>query len=598
MLRKILIVSTIIIGSFAQIPEERNQSKELNLTTIIKESIDNFEKKQQQTVSDWYIKDRRKNINGESFIAVISVPQQDTSLEESDEIYKDFDGLSILNDIKYTKDNISAISTLVALPNNNDFNTSLEKKIINDKVFVLHSNYNMNNFNYRVFLKDINLSISDRMRIETSNIQSNGHYNPNNIIENKDIFLLDEVKFNALSTSHIGEYIHLENLKVVSEVKANGKNINIHFIISIGLIDLHIPENHSKIEKLNLSMSIGNLDLRAYQEMAKFSQNYIGNVEKSEEFQMLALELFARSKDMYIDVSDFSVSNTIIDRKETGPMALNAKVSLKGTKELIQMVMVDPQLALLALGMEARIKFHKDVLRKVYKEDKQVGTFLSLFAKYENDNVVYRAVYKEGKLIINDQSIPLSQLGLPDQQLFESTNKLKDLQTKEEVMTSVLPTLSVENTTKNEDLKRKPKANDSIKKDLNTPVKIEMKNVPEIKNKHMEKYGQNMLHEAVLSRKIEDVKKLIANKVFDINQADKLGRTPLHHAAFNGDMEIAKVLLEKGANINAVDKTKSWTPLFFAVFMKHKEMADLLIEYGADKTRKDKLNRTIESYQE
>ncbi len=586
MLRKILIVSTIIIGSFAQIPEERNQSKELNLTTIIKESIDNFEKKQQQTVSDWYIKDRRKNINGESFIAVISVPQQDTSLEESDEIYKDFDGLSILNDIKYTKDNISAISTLVALPNNNDFNTSLEKKIINDKVFVLHSNYNMNNFNYRVFLKDINLSISDRMRIET------------NIIENKDIFLLDEVKFNALSTSHIGEYIHLENLKVVSEVKANGKNINIHFIISIGLIDLHIPENHSKIEKLNLSMSIGNLDLRAYQEMAKFSQNYIGNVEKSEEFQMLALELFARSKDMYIDVSDFSVSNTIIDRKETGPMALNAKVSLKGTKELIQMVMVDPQLALLALGMEARIKFHKDVLRKVYKEDKQVGTFLSLFVKYENDNVVYRAVYKEGKLIINDQSIPLSQLGLPDQQLFESTNKLKDLQTKEEVMTSVLPTLSVENTTKNEDLKRKPKANDSIKKDLNTPVKIEMKNVPEIKNKHMEKYGQNMLHEAVLSRKIEDVKKLIANKVFDINQADKLGRTPLHHAAFNGDMEIAKVLLEKGANINAVDKTKSWTPLFFAVFMKHKEMADLLIEYGADKTRKDKLNRTIESYQE
>ncbi len=118
-----------------------------------------------------------------------------------------------------------------------------------------------------------------------------------------------------------------------------------------------------------------------------------------------------------------------------------------------------------------------------------------------------------------------------------------------------------------------------------------------IKNKHMEKYGQNMLHKAVLSRKIEDVKKLIENNVLDLNQADKLGRIPLHYAAFNGDIEIAKVLLENGANINAGDKTKSWTPLFFAVFMKHKEMTNFLIEYGADKTHKDKLNRTIESYQ-
>ena len=61
MLRKILIVSTIIIGSFAQIPEERSQLKELNITTIIKESINNFEKNQQQDLSGWYIENRRKN---------------------------------------------------------------------------------------------------------------------------------------------------------------------------------------------------------------------------------------------------------------------------------------------------------------------------------------------------------------------------------------------------------------------------------------------------------------------------------------------------------------------------------------------------------
>jgi hypothetical protein len=396
----------------------------------------------------------------------------------------------------------------------------------------------------------------------------------------------------SLSNKYLDEYIHLKNLKIVSETKPNGKNINIHFIVSIELIDIHIPRNNSKIEKLNLSMSIGNLNLKTYQKLAEFSQNYIGDLDKSEEYQMLVFELLARSKDMYIEVSDFSVANAIIDGEETGLMALNAKVSLAGTKELIQMLMIDPQLALLALGMEAKIKFQKDILKKAYKKDKQVGAFLSLFAKYENDNVIYHAIYKEGQLIINDQLIPLNQLGLSDKLLFDSVN----VHTKKEVKISVPPTLPVENTIKNEDSKRKSKTYDSIKTDLNTSVKVEMKSVAEIKNKHMDKYGQNMLHKAVLSRKIEDVKKLIENKVFDINQADKLGRTPLHHAAFNGDIEIAKVLLENGANINAVDKGKFWTPLFFAVFMKQKEMADFLIEYGADKTRKDKLNRTIDSY--
>ena len=597
MLKKILIVCTITIGSFAQMPEKGNPSQELNITSIIKESINSFEKKQPQNTSNWYIKDRRENINGESFIVGISAPGQNANIEEFDEIYKDFEGLSIFNDIKYTKNTISAISTIVALPKNNNLDIDIKNEIINDKVLVLHSNYNIDNFNYRFFLKDINLSVSDMMQIETSNIQSNGHYNPNNIIDNKNVFLFDKVMFLSLAKYHNDEYMHFKNLKVVSEAKTNGENININIIYSIGLSAIQIPGNHSKIENLNFSMSIGNLNLKTYQELAKFSQNYIGNIEKSEEFQMLLLELFARSKDMYIEVSDLSFSNAIIEGEEIGSMALNAKVSLKGTKELMQMLMVDPKLALLALSMEAKIKFQKDILKKAYKKDKQVGAFLSLFAKYENDNVIYHAVYKEGQLIINDQLIPLNQLGFADQRLFESTHKLNNTQIKEEVVTST-PTLSVESTTKNEDLKRKIEASDSIEKDLNTSVETKIKSVPEEKNKHMEKYGQNMLHEAVLSRRIEDVKKLIVNKVFDINQADKLGRAPLHYAAFNGDIEIAKVLLEDGANINAVDKTKSWTPLFFAVFMKHKEMANFLIGYGADKTRKDKLNRTIELYQE
>ena len=81
-----------------------------------------------------------------------------------------------------------------------------------------------------------------------------------------------------------------------------------------------------------------------------------------------------------------------------------------------------------------------------------------------------------------------------------------------------------------------------------------------------------------------------------MNIKDSLGRTPLHYAAFTGTVEIAKLLVEKGANINAVDKSKQWTPLFFAYFMGRAEMAEYLLENGADDTVKDKSGKLASEY--
>ena len=115
-----------------------------------------------------------------------------------------------------------------------------------------------------------------------------------------------------------------------------------------------------------------------------------------------------------------------------------------------------------------------------------------------------------------------------------------------------------------------------------------------VNRKHVEKYNQSTLHQAVLSTDLDDIKKILENTL-NINLADKLGRTPLHYAAFNSDMESAKLSLAHAANINAVDKSKQWTPLFFSVYMKHEDMVNLLIEEGANQATKVNLDEQKKS---
>ncbi len=92
------------------------------------------------------------------------------------------------------------------------------------------------------------------------------------------------------------------------------ENLNLIYTISMDLLDMHIDKEHSKIEKANLSMAIGNLNLnlKAYEELLKFLQENrenLENLEKMEELQILILELFAKSKNMYIEISDLSLSS-------------------------------------------------------------------------------------------------------------------------------------------------------------------------------------------------------------------------------------------------------------------------------------------------
>ncbi|KAI4150160.1 MAG: hypothetical protein LQ340_004231 [Diploschistes diacapsis] len=89
-----------------------------------------------------------------------------------------------------------------------------------------------------------------------------------------------------------------------------------------------------------------------------------------------------------------------------------------------------------------------------------------------------------------------------------------------------------------------------------------------------------LLHTAVENGS-DDMVRLLAGRVPNINAGDDDGWTPLHVAALNGADSHALLLLERGADIQARD-AGGWTPLHIAASYGMGSHARLLLDNGAD----------------
>ncbi|TET06575.1 hypothetical protein E3J79_01365, partial [Candidatus Dependentiae bacterium] len=87
------------------------------------------------------------------------------------------------------------------------------------------------------------------------------------------------------------------------------------------------------------------------------------------------------------------------------------------------------------------------------------------------------------------------------------------------------------------------------------------------------------LHQAVKDSNLEQVQKLFAAGVDDVNVADDYGYTPLHLAVIKGHEPIIELLLEKGANVNVVNQF-CYTPLHLAVIKGNHTIVTLLFVKG------------------
>ena len=90
-----------------------------------------------------------------------------------------------------------------------------------------------------------------------------------------------------------------------------------------------------------------------------------------------------------------------------------------------------------------------------------------------------------------------------------------------------------------------------------------------------------ILHKAVLENNIAELKNLLNQCKYDVNEQNQFGFTPLVYAITNNNIETATLLLNQNANLNG--PTPDNMPLmFFAVFSGSANMIDFLVSLGVD----------------
>ena len=93
--------------------------------------------------------------------------------------------------------------------------------------------------------------------------------------------------------------------------------------------------------------------------------------------------------------------------------------------------------------------------------------------------------------------------------------------------------------------------------------------------------GNNALHYAAATKKVECMKLLLNSRPDIINNKGESGQTALHMSAAKGDKEGIEICLQYKADVNAEDVNAD-TPLHMAARKGCSECFEVLIAYGAD----------------
>ncbi len=396
MLKKLLITTAMTAVLVAQTPKD---VEVVDVKKMIQEYILKADKEE-----DIKITQRKQTSDGESFIATVVEVKDDNRSKDIED--NELAGLSFANDVKYTKDSFSATSTLVALPDDNSDLTNEEKeiakKLIDDKIIVLYSDYNTKNYLYNLSLKDIKLKV-EKADIETKSIKMNGYYNINDTVKQSADFSIDAINIIPFSPKLIGEYVKIQNLKITSNTEIDDNKLNINYLMSLGLLDANITKKHSKVEKSNLSFRLGNLNLDAYKALQEFGKNNVSAEIDTDKLQELSIKLLT-SKGIYAEIIDLSIGSLLIEDIPAGSAKITAKVTLEENKDLANLIATNPLMVLSSLNVDARIELSKEMLSTLMK-DKRAGMLAMLPSKEENGKIIYDIKYSKSELTINGQKL-------------------------------------------------------------------------------------------------------------------------------------------------------------------------------------------------
>lgn len=110
-------------------------------------------------------------------------------------------------------------------------------------------------------------------------------------------------------------------------------------------------------------------------------------------------------------------------------------------------------------------------------------------------------------------------------------------------------------------------------------------------NLFVNKYGQNLLHEAIAYDSLKILEYLLYCNI-DVNKLDKEGKTPLHYSTASNSYDFTKLLLDSKEIEKGIKDRYGNNPMWVAVFYSdgYYDVVKLLKEHGIDPLSKNNNN--------
>jgi hypothetical protein len=387
MLKKIILLSSLSLFAFAE-----SAVAPLNIKESIKSLIEAKEK-----AGTWSISDRNTSMNGESFTLTLN-PSTDKTRNK---LIKDLAGVSFFNELKYTKESVSATSVLKTFATSfskNPQKAKIAKNIIDNKVIKINTNYTLKDYKYTIGLEDIdvNMGVATVKMLKTG---LTGVYNKNDLFNQSAIFSMASLEVTPHSKKLAGEHISIKNFNISTHSKADKSTFNGEYKVSLESLDILMHKKASIVKNLNLDMTFGNFDVESYEKIVSLVKENSAFDIKSKENMPLIMKLLT-GKGAYFAINDLSLEMLKLKNQEIGEGKISLKLSLDENVDFSKMKTLNPLMVILALKIEAHIELSAQMYEMLMQLPK--GRMLkSIQAKEVNGKKVYDIDLNAGKLLVN-----------------------------------------------------------------------------------------------------------------------------------------------------------------------------------------------------
>jgi hypothetical protein len=345
----------------------------------------------------WIIENKKRTMQGESFTTTFTKYKVDANSTEDDELV----GTSLSHDINYTTTDLKVVSTLTNIPTKGlDKNeTALIKDIINKKLVVLRGDYSLTNHLYNISIDDINESLSS-LDIYSKDIKSYGYYDSNSSLKEETNFHIASLEIVPKLKGTIGNFLHIRDLSILSNVVTKGDIVNLSYKTSANLVDFNDTMSYSKLEKLNIDIDIVNIDADSYHKLQELSNANPDTIDLSK-VESLGVDIVS-SKGLVIDIKDISIESLISENKEIGSAKIDAKISIDIDPKSAKLISINPLMALSFIKVNANIELSKTMMAYLMRDPRAM--MLAMLPPKEKDGkIIYKIEYANSKLVINGQ---------------------------------------------------------------------------------------------------------------------------------------------------------------------------------------------------